>query len=282
MVSIESLLRNLGDSYPSISKRHLRVLLAHLVGHSVEFLMAYPETEVSSEIADQFLIQARQLEAGMPLSRLLGKREFWGMDFELSAETLDPRPDSETLIEAVLKNRPDRTAPLEILDLGTGTGCLIISLLKEYPNAQGFAVDQSAGALEMAEKNAEANGVGSRLKYHQGDWFQGIKGTFDIIISNPPYITDSGYGFLEENVKNYDPIRALVAGEEGLDCYETIIPTVPTFLNDRGLLVLEIGYGQCDSVQGLMKQYGFHNIQVYADLAGIERCLVGQNSVYES
>lgn len=277
MSSIESLLRDCPSS--SISKRHLRVLLAHLIGQSVEFLMAYPETEVPSEIASQFLVQVQQLEAGTPLSRLLGKREFWGLEFELSSETLDPRSDSETLIEAILKHRPNREESFTILDLGTGTGCLIISLLKEYPNAYGVAVDQSAGALEMARKNASTHGVADRLKCHQGDWFAGIKGAFDIIISNPPYIADLEYETLDENVKNYDPLKALVAGKEGLDCYKTIIPAAPAFLNKGGLLVLEIGYGQCDSVQRLMIKYGFHNIHAYKDLAGIERCLVGQKSL---
>ncbi|MFN7662595.1 MAG: peptide chain release factor N(5)-glutamine methyltransferase [Alphaproteobacteria bacterium] len=276
MGSIEILLRNSSNSYPSISKRHLRVLLAHLMKQPMEFLLAHPETLVPSDVAQQFLRQVEKLAQGMPLSRLLGKREFWGMDFELSPETLDPRPDSETLIEAVLKNRPDRRPPLNILDLGTGTGCLIVSLLKEYPNAQGLAVDQSLGALEMAKKNAEANGVSKRLKFHHSDWFKGVQGTFDIIISNPPYITNKDYETLDQTVQNYDPIKALVAGEEGLDCYKTIIPAAPMFLKKRGLLVLEIGYGECDSVQGLMKQSGFHNIQVYKDLGGIERCLLGR------
>lgn len=272
MVSIEILLRNSANSYPSISKRHLRVLLAHLMKQPMEFLLAHPETLVPSDVAQQFLDQVEKLAQGMPLSRLLGKREFWGMDFELSPETLDPRPDSETLIEAVLKNRPDRTAPLKILDLGTGTGCLVISLLKEYPNAQGLAVDQSLGALEMAKKNAEANGVSKRLKFHHSDWFKGVQGTFDIIISNPPYITDKDYEALDQNVKNYDPIKALVAGKEGLDCYKTIIPAAPMFLKKGGLLVLEIGCGQRKHIIHLLEKSGFNNNICCQDLSGISRC----------
>ena len=244
MDSVHSLLLSPFQKYPQVLKPHLRVLLAHLMHQSPEFLMAHPEANVSLKVQEIFLTQAEALAGGMPLSRLLGKREFWGMDFELSSETLYPRPDSETLIEATLKQFPDRGRPLKILDLGTGTGCLIISLLTEYKKATGTAVDQSRNVLETAKKNSQNHGVADRLRLHQGDWFQGITDSFDIIISNPPYIAQADYEILEKNVKEFDPKKALTAGEEGLDCYKIIIPRAPDFLNLGGALVLEILHNQ--------------------------------------
>lgn len=274
MVSVQALFQQVVQHYPHLPKRPLRVLLAHHLDQSVEFLLAHPETIVPVMVQDIFEEQVEKLAQGMPLSRLLGKREFWGMEFELSAETLDPRPDSETLIEAVLQNNPDRSKKLRILDLGTGTGCLIISLLKEYPEVQGVAVDQSEDALETACKNARTHGVEERLTFYHGDWFSGIQEKFDVIISNPPYISEDEYEELDPGVKNHDPRKALLAGEEGLDCYNEIIPQAPHFLNPGGMLVLEIGYGQRIAVEKLLKENGFSSL-LYRDLEARDRCLVG-------
>lgn len=275
MIPIQTLFHVVGRRFPHLSKRHLRVLLAHHMGQSIEFLLSYPETGVSEQVEKKFLGDAEKLSQGIPLSRLLGNREFWGLEFTLSEETLDPRPDSETLIEAVLKYEKDRSKPLKILDLGTGTGCLLISLLREYPWAQGIAVDQSVDALETARQNAVRHGVDQRAQFHHGDWFRGVQGTFDLIISNPPYISNDEYEGLDSSVKNYDPEKALVAGEEGLDCYRIIIPQTPNFLKTGGLLVLEIGCSQGEQIQKLMESAGFKDIRIYQDLAGLDRCVVG-------
>lgn len=275
MSSVQAVLKEAAHCYPPIPKQHLRVLLSHLMKVSLEFLIAYPETEVASGLSALFLTHAKKMSEGMPLSRLLKKREFWGMDFELSEATLDPRPDSETLVEAVLKHRLKREEPLKILDLGTGTGCLLISLLNEYPNAEGIAVDQSLEALKTAEENSHTHGVSNRWVSYHGNWFEGITSSFDVIISNPPYISENDYETLDDNVRNYDPKKALIAGPEGLDCYQVIIPTAPSFLNQGGILVLEIGYGQQEKVKQLMEEAGLQEISIYRDLGGIERCLVG-------
>lgn len=274
MISVQALFQEVIQRYPHLPKRPLRVLLAHHLDQSIEFLLAHPETKVPLTIQDLFEEQVEKLASGMPLSRLLGKREFWGMEFELSKETLDPRPDSETLIEAVLKNEPDRSKKLRILDLGTGTGCLIISLLKEYPQASGVAVDQSEEALSTARKNAHTHHVEDRLTCQHGDWFSGLKDTFDLIISNPPYISDQEYEELDPGVKNYDPKKALIAGEGGLDCYEEIIPQALHFLNPGGMLVLEIGHRQRVVVEQLLRENGFSSLS-YQDLEGRDRCLIG-------
>ena len=274
MISVQSLFQDAGRRYPSLSKRHIRILLAHQLNQSLEFLWAHPETLVAGKEQEIFWEQLKKLTEGMPLSRLLGKREFWGMEFELSGETLDPRPDSETLIEAVMKNEPDRSKKLRILDLGTGTGCLIISLLKEYSHASGVAVDQSEEALTTARKNAKIHHVEERLTFHRGDWFSALKDKFDVIISNPPYISEDDYEALDLNVKNHDPQKALLAGSEGLDCYNEIIPQAPDFLKEGGMLVLEIGWGQRVAVEQLLRENGFNSAS-YQDLEGRDRCLIG-------
>ena len=276
MISLQNLLTRFFQKYPSANKRHLRVLLAALMEESLEFLMAHPEAKVSQEIAGKFEQKAKELESKKPLSRILGHREFWGMDFDLSSETLDPRPDSEILIESILKHCPRKYDDLRILDLGTGTGCLIISLLKEYSNASGVAVDQSNQALRTAQKNAETHKVMKRLKTHCGDWFKDIEDTFDIIISNPPYITDQDYESLDISVKDHDPKKALIAGSRGLDCYEKIIKEAPLFLKEGGLLVLEIGQGQGLEIEKLLKTAGLEKFSIYQDLASIDRCFVAQ------
>ncbi|MDC0348958.1 peptide chain release factor N(5)-glutamine methyltransferase [Alphaproteobacteria bacterium] len=276
MTSVQNLLTHFFQKYPLVNKRHLRVLLSVLMGESLEFLMAYPETKVPQEIVEKFQQKAKELENKKPLSRILGYREFWGMNFDLSSETLDPRSDSEILIEATLKHCPRKYDGLNILDLGTGTGCLIISLLKEYPNALGVAIDQSNQALKTAQKNAETHNVMTRLKVHSGDWFKGIKDTFDIIISNPPYITDQDYESLDISVKDHDPKRALIAGLNGLDCYKKIIKEAPFFLKEGGGLVLEIGQGQGLEIEKLLKIAGLEKFSIYQDLASIDRCFVAQ------
>lgn len=217
---------------------------------------------------------ARRL-AGEPVGRILGKREFWGLDFSLSKDTLEPRPDSETLIEAVLAHRPDRRKAYSLCDFGTGTGCLLGAVLHSYPNAQGVGVDISRGALLMAQKNLTALGLGRRASFALGDWgdAQGIRGKqFDIILSNPPYVPSDAV--LDRDVRDYDPERALFAGKDGLAAYRRLVPSLPAFLASDGLVVLEIGVGQCDAVVGLAEASGLKTLEIREDLGGIARAVV--------
>lgn len=273
---VNQLLLKTAKQYPDVPRHHLRALLGFLLQRSSEFLIQHPELEIAENISEKFLQLAAELSGGKPLSRIMNQREFWGLSFLLSEETLDPRPDSETLIEAVLKICPNRETPLHILDLGTGTGCLIISLLKEYKNAKGVAVDQSANALKTAELNGTHNQVSERLSYVESNWFENVEGKFDLIISNPPYISEKDYQTLAKNVKNYDPKTALIGGEDGFSAYRDIVKLAPQFLKNGGILLLEIGQGQDEMVDFLLQEYNFKDIQSFKDLSGIVRCILGE------
>jgi release factor glutamine methyltransferase len=224
---------------------------------------------------------ARRLK-GEPLSRIKGMREFWSLPFQLNEHTLDPRPESELIIEAILKWIGPRTKePWRLLDLGTGSGCLLISLLHELKNASGVGVDIEEKALSMAKQNAELNGVLSRACFQISNWGEEIRGEFDIIVSNPPYIPLQEKETLEKAVLNYDPPQALFGGEEGLDCYVLLVKTIPHRLASGGLVVLEIGIGQSDSVISLFQEQGFQCLFILNDLQGIERTLAfGKDPIF--
>ena len=216
---------------------------------------------------------ARRLK-GEPLYRIKGMREFWSLPFQLNEYTLDPRPESELIVEAVLKWIGPRTKePWRLLDLGTGSGCLLISLLHELKNASGVGVDIEEKALSMAQNNAELNGVLPRARFQISNWGEGIREEFDIIVSNPPYIPLQEKETLEKAVLTYDPAQALFGGEDGLDCYALLAKTIPHRLAPGGLVVLEIGVGQSGSVISLFQEQGFQHLFILKDLQGIERTL---------
>lgn len=211
--------------------------------------------------------------AGEPLSKILGIKEFWGLEFIVNEHVLDPRPDTETLIETVLKWVGARKSePLKILDLGTGTGCIPITLLTELPNAVAVAVDISEEALNIARQNADKHNLSNRITFVQGNWFDGLEGQyFDIITSNPPYIPNPDIESLSLEVKNHDPILALAGGDSGLECYKIIISSLKIFLNGENKAFLEIGFGQLESLSRLVDDSNLFLCDSKADLAGIPR-----------
>ncbi len=212
---------------------------------------------------------------GEPLSRLKGTREFWSLPFHLNEHTLDPRPETEILVEGVLKwvSRHRRDDPWRILDLGTGSGCLLISLLHELKNARGTGVDISEGALLIAEENAHLNTVGTRATFLQTHWGGGLTGPYDIIVSNPPYIPLAEKDLLEKGVRNYDPPQALFGGEDGLDCYRLLAPEIKRLLSPFGIAVLEMGIDQRHDIERIFHHAGLKTLFILPDLAGIERTL---------
>jgi release factor glutamine methyltransferase len=246
--------------------------LAHASGLSVATLMGYPERVVENDSLFRQLVSRRA--AREPLSHLVGRREFWSLPFKVTADTLDPRPDSETIVEAALDCVSDRSAPLRILDLGTGTGCLLLALLSELPTASGVGVDRSVAAARVAAENAAALGLGGRAAFVVGDWGQAVTGGFDLIVSNPPYIPRDHIDGLELEVSRYEPHLALAGGEDGLSAYRAILPDVPGFLSPGGVAVLEIGADQADSVTALAQKVGLLVSPVRSDLASRDRCLV--------
>ncbi|WID95420.1 peptide chain release factor N(5)-glutamine methyltransferase [Bosea vestrisii] len=221
----------------------------------------------------------RRRLAGESLWRILGAREFWGLDFAISAGTLEPRPDSETLIEAALIHfAARRHEPLRMLDLGTGTGCLLIATLREFPQATGLGIDLSADAVATASANAARNGVAERATFRQGDWTDGVEERFDLILSNPPYIASDEIAELDRNVREHDPHLALDGGLDGLTAYRALAAALPDHLKPGGHAILEIGAGQESAVAALMEQAGLRHLHSHRDLGGHIRALVFRHS----
>jgi release factor glutamine methyltransferase len=217
---------------------------------------------------------ARRL-AGEPVWRILGEREFWGLPFRLSPATLEPRPDSETLVEAALAALPERRDDaLSILDLGTGSGCLLIALLSEFRAARGVGVDLSEEACATARGNAVLNGVADRAAIRQGEWTRGLSQRFDLIVSNPPYIPTAEIATLSPAVREHDPLLALDGGDDGLACYRALAASLPDSLAPGGLAVLEIGAGQGPDVTALMDAAGLRFAGSRRDLGGHQRALL--------
>lgn len=213
--------------------------------------------------------------AGEPVWRILGEREFWGLRFRLSPATLEPRPDSETLVEAAVEHlRERRNDALSFVDLGTGTGCLLIATLSEFPQARGLGIDLSGEACVTAAGNAALNGVAERASFRQGNWTQGIAGQFDLILSNPPYIRAEDIAGLAPDVRDHDPLLALDGGVDGLDPYRDFAVNLPRLLAPQGIIILEIGAGQEPDVTALMLQVGLCHLGTRHDLGGHARAVI--------
>jgi release factor glutamine methyltransferase len=214
--------------------------------------------------------RARRI-AREPVGRILGSREFWGLPFRLSPETLEPRPDTETLVETALARIPDRNAPLSLLDLGTGTGCILVALLSELPRARGLGIDRAEGAARIARANAAANGVGDRAAFLVGDWAGAVGDGFDLVVSNPPYIRADVVPTLGPEVTEHDPGLALDGGMDGLVAYRAILADLDRLLAPGGFALLEIGFDQSDDLARLTDAAGFDLAGVAADLGGRPR-----------
>jgi release factor glutamine methyltransferase len=217
-----------------------------------------------------------RVAGGEPASRAVGRREFWGLDLALSPDTLDPRPDSETVVEAVLARLGDHAARLRVLDLGTGSGCLLLALLSELPAAAGLGVDICEGAITTARQNAQALGLVQRARFFVGDWASAVAGQFDVVVANPPYIPAAALPDLPAEVREYDPWRALDGGEDGLHSYRRIAERLPLLLAPAGIFAGEVGAGQAAAVAGVLRSRDLHVEEFECDLAGIERCVIAR------
>ncbi|MEZ5813322.1 MAG: peptide chain release factor N(5)-glutamine methyltransferase [Alphaproteobacteria bacterium] len=263
---LEKIYKELCDVMPEHDARYV---IEKRTGLSHAAMIANPGQEI-----DETAIMAdlAQYKRGIPLSRIYEEREFWGMNFRLSPATLDPRPDTETLIEAVVKRCKDNP-PARILDLGTGTGCILIALLSEFPQATGVGIDLSEEAVQTAKYNAQQNHVAARAEFLQGNWAESINESFDLVVSNPPYIARKVIQNLDESVKNHDPILALEGGEDGLQAYKEIFSQLFHILKPGGRAFFEIGFDQEESTTRLSEESRFSVISTYADLAGHVRVL---------
>lgn len=257
-------------------RREARLLLAAVLGVDSGAIIGNPDRALSAIEHGQFSALVTRRAAHEPMARLLGYREFWSLNFALSPATLVPRPDSETVIEAVLATVGERSAPLRLLDFGTGSGCLLLALLSELPMASGIGVDLAPDAALTARRNASGLGLGARADFVAGDWATAIVGKFDVIVFNPPYIPSGTIALLAPEVAHHDPRRALDGGPDGLDCYRVLAPETARLLRKGGFAAFELGAGQAQPVLALMRDVGLTIIAIRRDLAGIERCLVAR------
>lgn len=251
------------------------MLLCHGLGLTQSDAKLHPETDINDQelnALDQLLARRAARE---PLAHITGTRGFWSLDLAVTPDVLDPRPDTECLVEAVLARIPDRNASLSVLDLGTGSGAIALALLTELPNATAMGVDVSAAALTIATHNADRNGLANRFISHQGDWDTGGQNGFDIIVSNPPYIPESEMAGLMPEVRDYEPHLALSPGADGLAAYRQIITKLPQWGHTGSIVGFECGYDQARALVALMADAELTYIQIAKDLAGIERAVTG-------
>ncbi|WP_019219962.1 peptide chain release factor N(5)-glutamine methyltransferase [Bartonella florencae] len=261
----------------SEAKLETKILIEWVTGTNSSDRILRPDMCLSFEQIAQLeqLIQRRV--AGEPVFRIIGMREFYGISFALSQETLEPRPDTETLINLVLpllKKHAENSEKITLLDMGTGSGVLAITLLKQIPISHAVAVDISEDALKTATKNAEMAGVINRFTPLLSDWFASISGQFDLIISNPPYIPEKDIQNLSKEVRLYDPLRALIGGKDGLDFYRKLAHEAANHLKEKGFIAVEIGYSQEKAVCNLFEENGFKCLEMRKDLNNIPRALL--------
>ena len=251
-------------------RREARLLLAAATGHSAETLLHGADQTID---ATGFTALIARRAAHEPLALILGRREFWSLDLEVSADTLIPRADSETLIEAALAALPDRARVRRVLDLGTGSGCLLLAALAEFPAAHGIGVDRVAAAAALARRNAARLGFASRANFLVADWSDAIVARFDLVLSNPPYIATGEITTLMPEVSLHEPSSALDGGADGLACYRALIPRLPGLLAEDGVAIIELGVGQAAATIALAAAAGLV-ATTRADLGGIDRALI--------
>jgi len=252
-----------------------RVLLAHALGADAGQLLVVSEQPVEVDAERRFDDAVTRRSAREPVAHITGVREFWSRPFFVSRDVLVPRPETETIVEAALRAKPEREAALRILDLGVGSGAILTALLVERPNATGVGVDRSMAALALARSNFDSLGVGARALLVRGDWGRSLDGTFDLVVSNPPYITSREIGNLEPEVRVYEPAAALDGGTDGLDCYRAIFGDLGRLLAPDGAAVLELGEGQEPAVADLARRANILvNGSAVRDLGGLPRALL--------
>jgi release factor glutamine methyltransferase len=259
-----------------------RLLLGRAAGLSAEQLIARGAEPAPAGVAQRLRELTARRVLREPMAYILGEREFWGLPFKVSPAVLVPRPDSETLIEAALALMPNRQQPWRILDLGLGSGCLLLTLLREYPAASGVGMELSEGALAVAQANAETLGVDARARlvtgdWRQADWHQRLGGPFDLLVSNPPYIEAGTIERLMPEVARFEPRLALDGGPDGLAAYHEIASAAPALTAPAGRILIEVGDGQAPEISKIFGSKGLTMEAPWKDLAGIDRVVAGKH-----
>lgn len=249
--------------------RDARILLAHAAQVDAARVTLIAPEDIAPEIAERYdqLVALRAVR--VPVSQLIGSRGFYGRRFEISNEVLDPRPETETLIEAAL-SVPFQT----VLDLGVGSGCILVTLLAERPNATGVGVDTSEAACLQTSANAVLHGVADRASVFQSDWFEAVEGRFDLIVSNPPYLAEDEMAAVQPEVRDHEPRAALTDGADGLSAYRVIAAQAQGYLNAEGRVLTEIGWHQAQEVMQIFEEQGWGEIAILPDLDGRDRVLL--------
>ena len=264
----------LGAAGIAAAPSEARLLAAHALQTTPAAIIADPARELGPGEGARLRALVGRRVAREPMSHLLGRREFWSLEFEVTPDVLDPRPDSETLIEAVLVHRPLRTARFDILDLGTGSGCLLLALLHEFPNARGLGIDISAVAVAVARRNARRLDLAQRASFHTGDWGKRLRAGFDVIVANPPYIRSDAIACLQPEIARYEPAIALDGGVDGLESFRVLAPEIARLLAHDGVAFIEVGAGQDVEVTSIFSGCGLNVGDRRRDLGGVPRCLV--------
>jgi release factor glutamine methyltransferase len=254
------------------ASRETFLLMAHATGRQVSTLRLNLEDNVDAGSVNKFVHAVEMRSKSQPIAQIIGRRAFWKNDFIVTPDVLDPRPDTETLVEQAAKMRGVRT----ILDLGVGSGCILLSLLGEFPQATGIGVDVSEAALEVARQNAVSLGYDGRASFKLGNWCHDIDQKFDLVVSNPPYITADAMGGLSPDVLNWEPRIALTPEGDGLGAYRELISGAPKLMNANAYIVLEIGFDQAVAVSDLLFAQGFTNVKTINDINGKDRVVQGQ------
>lgn len=252
--------------------RDARVLLTHSMGIEPGRLTLCLHDELTKEQANRFDTAIDRRSKREPVSHILGRRAFFGRTFKVSADVLDPRPETEILVEEALKHRFHN-----VLDLGTGSGCILLSLLAERPEAAGVGVDLSKAALKVAAENAAGLGLEDRSALFGSNWFDTVEGRFDLIVSNPPYIDEAEWHTLDPEPRQWEPKQALTPGADGLAPYRIIAANAGRFLTSGGLVMVEIGWQQGASVTQIFIEAGFQNVGIVQDLDGRDRVVTAKS-----
>ena len=271
---LNRLANRLAEKQMETARLDANLILQMALGLDERILMHH-EIALSQSQQDELERLMAKRMAGCPVSRLKGEREFYSLTFGLNNATLDPRPDSEILVEAAISYCQNQKQKLAIADFGTGSGCLLLSVLYHHKEAKGLGLDISEEAIKMAQDNASSLGLSERVHFIASDWDEGLddETRFDVILSNPPYIGEGDRQSLAIEVASFDPERALFAGDDGLDAYRLLMPILCNRLNDGGVGFIEIGQNQEDDVIDLANKAGLEIERLYKDLGGIIRCL---------
>jgi len=272
--SIEIVSTILSEAGIENSRREAHLLLQYVTGKSVTDLRGFPKATLYADVWNKVLLLTKRRAQHEPMAYLIKNKEFWSLPFEVTEDTLIPRPDSETLIETILDFTPNANARLNILDLGTGCGCLLGALLTEFKYAVGVGVDASKSTSSIARRNMQRLGFIDRAEIRTGNWGDGIKTSFDIIVCNPPYIPSGEIEMLDIGVRKFEPHMALDGGRDGLESYRIIAREIHRLLTKSGLAAVELGLGQAPEVAHIFEKNGLKIKKITQDLAFQNRCLL--------